>query len=105
MTLRYTQAEAEKLRSQLPKVKASIWNTETKDFEDEIIDWEKCSFIHDDGVLRLSAEHEYSQQCIADYWGEFRGGFPWISPKLVEWAESKGLYWEWQNPGCISLHD
>ena len=40
----------------------------------------------------------------ADYYGEFRGGYPWINPKLVRLAEKNGLMWEWQNPGCIGLY-
>lgn len=36
-----------------------------------------------------------------DYYGEFRGGYPWISPELVNWAEKRGGYWEWQNSECI----
>ena len=36
-----------------------------------------------------------------DYYGEFRGGLPWIAPELIEWAESQGGYWEWENPEAI----
>lgn len=104
MRLHYTDTEAEKLRSKLPKVKASIWNTQTKEFEDIDVEWEKCSFIRD-GILILSAEHEYSQQVIADYWGEFRGGLPWISDTLEQWAEEQDLHWEWRDPGSIGLYD
>ena len=38
---------------------------------------------------------------VADYYGEFRGGYPWIEPRLEAWAEKHGAYWEWCNPGRI----
>lgn len=38
-----------------------------------------------------------------DYYGEFRGGFPWISPELEAFAKEVGGYWEWDHPGSISL--
>ncbi len=42
----------------------------------------------------------------ADYYGE-RGGsiYPWINPKLVEFAKERDGFWEWQNPGSISFAD
>lgn len=57
----------------------------------------ECSFVARDGELYCSDID------AVDYYGEFRGGYPWIAPELVEWAEKKGLYWEWENPGCIVL--
>lgn len=53
------------------------------------------------GKLFVSAEHGDD---AADYYGEYRGGYAWINPKLVALAEKKGLYWEWENPGCIYLN-
>ena len=54
----------------------------------------------DTGVLILSAE---DGGYFADYYGEFRGGYPWIDPRLIEWAEKKGLMWEWRDPGSVGL--
>ena len=54
-------------------------------------------------VIVLSAEHENSY-LFADYYGEFRGGYPWVNPALESWASERGFYWEWQNPGALSLH-
>jgi hypothetical protein len=51
-----------------------------------------------DGRLIVSAEDGLPW---ADYYGEFRGGYPWINPVLEAWAEEKGGFWEWENPGCI----
>jgi len=51
-----------------------------------------------EGKVFVSAE----DGCFfADYYGEFRGGYPWIDPKLEELAKEFKGYWEWENPGCI----
>lgn len=42
---------------------------------------------------------------MADYYGEYRGGYPWINPALESFAESHGCYWEWLNPGSIALYE
>lgn len=36
-----------------------------------------------------------------DYYGEYRGGYPWIHPNLEQWAAEQGGYWEWENPEAI----
>ena len=38
-----------------------------------------------------------------DYYGEFRGEYPWINPKLEKLAKDAGSYWEWENPAVVSL--
>lgn len=38
---------------------------------------------------------------FADYYGEHRGGYPWIAPELEQFAQQHGGFWEWQNPGAI----
>jgi hypothetical protein len=50
----------------------------------------------------LSAEDKNSFY-FADYYGEFRGGCPWIHPALETWAKDHGFYWEWVNPGAVAL--
>ena len=53
----------------------------------------------DDGVMVcVSAEHGDG---VADYYGEFQGGDPYIEPRLEEWAKKFDAYWEWANPGQI----
>lgn len=37
----------------------------------------------------------------ADYYGEFRGGYPWISPKLEAAVKGIGYHIEWYDPGTI----
>ena len=54
-----------------------------------------CEFIEHDGKL-LCADTD-----AIDYYGEFRGGTPYISEELEAWAEKQGGYWEWENPESI----
>lgn len=56
--------------------------------------------IERDGRLLVSGE---DGQPWADYYGEYRGGYPWINPVLEQWAKRHGCYWEWENPGAIML--
>jgi hypothetical protein len=65
---------------------------------------EKMGFkaFHHEGegsIVKVSAEEGDG---AADYWQEF-GNDP-INPKLERWAEQNGLYWEWENPGCIAAY-
>lgn len=55
-----------------------------------------------DSSLYVSAEDGYG---FADAYGEFRGGYQWIDPRLVDIAKANGCYWEWVNAGCIVLAD
>lgn len=95
--------DAYKLQEQLPVIKVDDFRTGKK----VNLNWDTHSHITDytDGtsVLNLSAEDEYSQAYIADYYGEFRTGL-WINPKLKAWAEKRGMFWEWRNPAVISLY-
>lgn len=54
-----------------------------------------CKFIERDGKLLCNDID------AIDYYGEFRGGFPYINPKLEAWAEEQGGYWEWENLEAI----
>lgn len=55
------------------------------------------SFIRDDRLF-ISGE-EGDNAC--DYYGEFRGGFPYINPVLEAFAAKNGGYFDWENPACI----
>jgi hypothetical protein len=60
-------------------------------------------FENKDGALIcVSAEHGDD---AADYYGEFRGGYPWINPILEKIASDNGCFWEWMNPGAIALYE
>ncbi len=65
--------------------------------KDGLVDKPAPYFIRD-GYLYLSCE---SELLVADYYGEFTGGYPYIVPAIEKWAEDNGGYWEWVNPGCI----
>jgi len=52
--------------------------------------------------VTLSAEDGHG---FADYYGEFRGGYPYIDPRIEEAAEKLGLYWEWENAGCLNAYE
>lgn len=59
------------------------------------------AFLNGDGYVSVSMEHGDN---AGDYYGEFRGGYPWINPKLKTFAKSKKAYWSWDNPGAITLY-
>jgi hypothetical protein len=48
--------------------------------------------------LYISAENGDD---AADYYGEYRGGDPYINPELLKFAEKNKGYFEWENPACI----
>lgn len=62
----------------------------------------KLEVFRKDGLLSVSAETEHAQNFI-DYYGEFRGGLPFISDELKEIAAEHGAHWQWINPGEIGL--
>lgn len=60
-----------------------------------------------DNQIRLGCEYlgtPGTDNIPGDYYGEFRGGYPWIDPKLEKLADKAGSYWEWENPAVISLY-
>jgi len=65
---------------------------------------ESITFWREDR-LHISAETSYSALCVADYYGEFRGGYAWINEKIEKRAEELGLYIEWVNPGCLAVYE
>jgi len=40
---------------------------------------------------------------LADYYGEFRGGFPWVNPKFEEAVVAAGGFIEWQDAGTLHI--
>ena len=58
--------------------------------------------VRDDKLI-VSAE-ESDSYCWLDYYGEFRGGSPWIHPELMNFAESYGGFWEWNHAGSITFY-
>lgn len=60
----------------------------------------KAPIFQQENRIFVSAEDAESYK-FADYYGEYRGGYPWISDELEALAKKHGGYWEWQNPGSI----
>lgn len=79
------------------KIKDYNWSAKVRDLVE--CDLNPTVIECDDRVL-VSAE---DGKGLADYYGEFRGGYPYIHPTLEAWAKKRGMYWEWENPGCIML--
>ena len=83
-------AKRQKLREALAAIEAKhVFQDEQKVFP---------TVFERDGKLIVSAE---DGGYFADYYGEYRGGYSWIDPRLEEAAKKLGMYWEWENPGCI----
>jgi hypothetical protein len=63
------------------------------------------AFIRSDSpdVIRISAEHKNSYMFL-DYFGVGRGGYSWINPALLQWAEEHEGFWEWENPSNIAFY-
>jgi hypothetical protein len=76
----------------------SEWNPATKHHDPVPI---HPTVMECDNFVQVSAE---DGKPFADYYGEFRGGYPWIHPELEAVAKKFGLYWEWQNPGAIAVY-
>lgn len=58
-----------------------------------------------EGHIIVSAEdYDDVKGRAADYYGEFRGGYPWVHPELDAIADKYDSYWEWENPGAIILY-
>ena len=91
-----TETKAEKLIATMPMLDGIEWNTKTKSYDDVQV---KPHCFYRDNALYLSAE---SGDGAADYWGVGDDG-PYINSKFEAWAEERGFYWEWENPGCLML--
>lgn len=83
------------LQKTLPKLPALFWDRENKNLEEKKVPVD--SFIKDDSLF-VTSEDGHS---FIDYYGEYRGGYPYIAPALEKWAKDNGGYWEWQNPSAI----
>lgn len=90
----------EKLQATLPTLTRIDW-TRNDEGDLDMVELQVApySFIRD-GMLFVSVEHGDD---AGDYYGEFRGGYAWINPKLEAWAKEHKSYWEWQDGGTIVL--
>lgn len=51
--------------------------------------------------VKVECEGEMFEGLIVDYYGEFRGNYPWVDESLVKYLKKIGYGYEWENPGCI----
>jgi hypothetical protein len=42
---------------------------------------------------------------VVDYYGEYRGGYAWIHPKIIRKAQEMRLHIEWENAACINIYE
>ncbi len=84
----------------LPAIKTFDWDSAIGDLIE--VAKQPRAFVNDEGVLVVSGEDGSG---FVDYYGEFRGGCPYIAPELETWAADNGMMWEWQHPGAIALYE
>jgi hypothetical protein len=66
-----------------------------------------------DGTVKVTGEALYQDwydgECFnsvaIDYYGEYRGGWPWIASALENLAKLHKMHWEWDNAASISLYE
>ena len=75
------------------------WCRERKEFVEVVVT--PTVIECEDGNIWVSAE---DGKYLADYYGEVTGGYPYINEHLEKFAKDRGMFWEWQDPGTISLH-
>lgn len=79
-------------------------NVTIKDMNDNLemvaVSIEKAIYVDSDGNLNVSGE---TGLWVVDYYGEFRGGLPWVHPAIEAVAKKHGKYIEWNDPGSISF--
>lgn len=59
-----------------------------------VVSSESCGLIS-------SVDGENIYLPVIDYYGEYRGGYPWVDKRLAKWLKNNGLVYEWENPACI----
>jgi len=75
------------------------WNDEKRDLDEIKV---HPTVIERDNRVLVSAEDGHY---FADYYGEYRGGYPWIHEDLEAFAKEHKCFWEWENPGCVGLYE
>lgn len=88
----------------LNRLKSELETFTVPDFDvkkGDVVQTKRCPTV----FIRANTLHVSGEDggFFVDYYGEYRGGDPWIDPRLENWANMRGYYWEWDNPGSISL--
>lgn len=52
----------------------------------------------------ISAEESESYKWV-DYWGEYRGGYPFVHEDVEDILRENHLYAEWENAACLIVYD
>ena len=93
--------EHQALIEELQKVTVSglAWNDDNKEHDEVQV---APPLLVQDGKILVNGEHE-SGYLFIDYYGEFRGGYPWVCPELEAFAKAHDAYWEWEHPGAVAL--
>lgn len=80
------------------------WNRELKTYEPvnrhpHVFQW---GVIQTElNPVRLSAE---DGGYFCDYYGEYRGGYPWVHPEVEAVAAKHGMFIEWYDPSHIAFY-
>jgi hypothetical protein len=59
---------------------------------------------NEDGSYAVNVDGGEYAYYLADYYGEYRGGYSWMSPELESFASENGAWLEWENPGELSIY-
>ena len=69
----------------------------------------KVSFIGEscsgNEVAMVTSETPTSEGISAiDYYGEYRGNYPWVDSRIDAFCEKHNLYYEWENCAIIGFY-
>lgn len=78
-----------------------VKNKQTGEFEWITKQVNPTVIVKDSNVFISAEDGKY----LADYYGEFRGGYPWIEPELTEALSKLGLEHDWQDAGTLSIYE
>ena len=88
------------IRNQLRKASAGVtppvWS-------EEQLKQEACFADPDNPDSLLITCEVFGSGFIIDYYGEYRGGYPWVDPELEKMLVDAGWGYEWEHPGAIVI--
>jgi hypothetical protein len=86
----------EKFPPENPKYQVGLIVNHPGEETQYIISGESSAFYPDNKEMSLP---------VIDYYGEYRGGYPWIHPEIEKMAKEWKLRLEWNNPACVGVYD
>lgn len=57
------------------------------------------------GDVSMLDGETWTDSFVIDYYGEYRGGYSWIDPRLEKYLKGQGLFCEWENPACVIVYE